>query len=120
MNLKNDNLSFDDSVTQLNKNISRLVKLENDSNKPSRAFTQSLIDSALDELKRLKIKEKGITSQVSCWKRAIGWAAMLAAACGTGLTFVVSALLAVNTFLTVIATITTFANWLTFFGGLVL
>ncbi len=124
MNLKNDNLSFDDSATQLDKNISRLVKLENESNKPSTAFTRSLIDNALYELKQAEIhrkdKEKSITLKVSWWEKAMGWAAMFAAACGTGLTFVVSAFLTVNAFLTVIATITTFANWLTFLGGLVL
>jgi len=36
----------------LEKNISRLVKLAGDSNKPTKAFTDSLTDNAIDELKR--------------------------------------------------------------------
>ncbi len=120
MNLKNDNLPFDDSAAQLEKNISRLVKLADDSNKPGRAFTRSLINSALDELKRPEIKEKGITSEVSCWKRAMGWAAMFAAACGAGLAFVLSVLLEINAFFTVIVFFLMFANWMTYFGGLIL
>jgi len=120
MNIKNDNLPFDDSVAQLEENISRLVKLADDSNKPGRAFTRSLINSALYELKRPEVKEKGIILKVSCWKRAMGWAAMFAAACGTGLALVLSILLEINTFLTVIVFFLMFANWMTYFGGFIL
>jgi hypothetical protein len=124
MNQKNDNLSFNDSSTQLDKNISRLVKLENESNKPSTAFSQSLIDNALCKLEQAEIqrkdKEKNVILKISWWKKAMGWAAMFAAACGTGLTFVVSAFLTVNAFFTATVIITMFANWLTFLGGLVL
>lgn len=124
MTRKNDNLQFEDSAMQLDTNISRLVKLADDSNKPSRAFTWSLIDSALYELKQsepqIKVQEKNIILKVSWWKKAIGWAAMFAAACGTGLAVILSTMLKINTFLSVIVIITMFINWLTYLGGLIL
>ncbi len=124
MTRKNDNLPFDESATQLDTNISRLVKLAADSNKPNRAFTRSLIDSAVYELKQSetqrKPKEKSIILKVSWWKKAMGWAAMFAAACGTGLAVILSTLLKINTFLSVIVFVTMFANWLTYLGGLIL
>ena len=50
----------------------------------------------------------------------MGWAAMVAAACGAGLAFVVAALLKVNTFLTATVIMTMFVNWLNYLGGLIL
>jgi len=124
MTRKNDSLPFDDSATQLDTNISRLVKLADDSNKPSSAFTRSLIDIALYELKQSetqrKAQEKSIILKVSWWKKAMGWAAMFAAACGTGLAVILTTLLKINTFLSVIVLITMFANWLTYLGELIL
>jgi hypothetical protein len=121
---KDDNLPFEDSAMQLDTNISRLVKLADDSNKPSSAFTRSLIDSALYELKRSdaqrKPQEKSIILKVSWWKKAMGWAAMFAAACGTGFAIILSTMLKINTFLSVIVILTMFANWLTYLGGLIL
>src|SRR3989304_687595 len=97
MTRKNDNLPFGDSAMQLDTNISRLVKLADDSNKPSSAFIKSLIDSALYELKQSetqrKPQEKSIILKVSWWKKTMGWAAMFAAACGTGLAVILSTML---------------------------
>jgi hypothetical protein len=120
MNLKNDNVPFYDSAVQLEKNISRLVKLVDDLNKPGRVFTRSLINSALNELTRPEIKEKDMILEVSFWRRAMGWAAMFAAACGTGLAFVLTILLEINAFFTVIVFFLMFANWMTYFGGFIL
>lgn len=112
------------SMTQSEKNISRLVKLADDSNKPGRAFTESLINNALGELKQVKTakkrEEKNIIMKVSWWEKSLGWAAMVAAACGAGLTIIVSTLLKINFFLEVIVILTMFFNWLTYLGGRIL
>ncbi len=124
MNQKNDNLPFDGSATQLDKNLSRLVKLADDTNRPGEAFTESLIDAVINELKKVdaqtKPEQKYIVVQASWLKKAVGWAAMFAAACGTGLAVILSILLKINTFLAIIVTLTMFANWLTYLGGLIL
>jgi hypothetical protein len=108
----------------LEKNISRLVKLAGDSNQPGRAFTKLLVGSALDELKQASAKKKreeeNITVKSNWLEKAMGWAAMVAAACGAGLAFVVAALLKVNTFLTAMVIMTMFVNWLNYLGGLIL
>lgn len=107
----------------LEQNISRLVKLTGDSNQPGRAFTKELVGSALDELKQVSEKKKrqeNITVKSNWLEKAIGWAAMFAAACSAGLAFVVAALLKVNTFLAATVLMTTFVNWLNYFGGLLL
>jgi hypothetical protein len=108
----------------LEKNISRLVKLSGDSNQHSRAFTKLLVGLALDELKQVSVKrkreEENVTVKSNWLEKAIGWAAMFAAACGAGLAFIVAALLKVNTFLAATVLMTTFVNWLNYFGGLIL
>jgi hypothetical protein len=101
-------------------NISRLVKLADDSNKPGKAFTQSLINNALSELKRLKTVKQQEIMNVSWWEKAMGWAAMFAAACGAGLAVVISTLLKINFFLEAVVILTMFFNWLTYLGGLIL
>jgi len=124
MNRKNDNLFFDDSATRLDNNISRLVKLADDSNKPGKTFTNSLIDGALRELGRVSVgakrEQEHAIVRISWMNRAVGWAAMFAAACGTSLAVILSTLFSINTFLAVIVSFTMFANWLIYFGGLIL
>lgn len=106
MNRKNDGSPFDDSAAQLDKNLSRLVKLADDSNIPSKAFSRSLIDNALGELERLecqtKREQRHKIIQLNWPKKVMGWAAMFAAACGAGLVIILSTLLKINTFLAVI------------------
>lgn len=109
-----------DSMTQSDKNISGLVKLADDSNKPAKAFVESLINNALGELKQLKIAKKQEIMKVSWWENIMGWAAMVAAACTTGLTIVVSALLKINFFLGVVVILTMFFNWLIYLGARIL
>ena len=58
MKRTNDNLSNDDSVTQLDKNFSRLLKLTGESNKPGRKFAAELINGALNELKQSEVKRQ--------------------------------------------------------------
>jgi hypothetical protein len=120
MKPENDNLSYRSSVSQSDENISRLVKLVDDSNKPGKAFVESLINNALGELNRLKIAKKQKIMNVSWWEKTIGWAAMFAAACGAGLAIVVSTLLKINFFLQAVVILTMFFNWLTYLGGRIL
>jgi hypothetical protein len=120
MNPNNDNLSSDDSVTQLDKNFSRLMKLTGESNKPGRKFTESLINGALNELKQLEVKRadsKNITIRSNWLEKVIGWAAMVAVACGTGLVVVISVFLKMNLLLEIIVVLTMVFNWLSYFGG---
>ena len=120
MNPNNDNLSSDDSVTQLDKNFSRLMKLTGESNKPGRKFTESLINGAPNELKQLEVKRadsKNITIRSNWLEKVIGWAAMVAVACGTGLVVVISVFLKMNLLLEIIVVLTMVFNWLSYFGG---
>jgi len=124
MKRKDDNSFYNNSIIQLDKNLSRLVKLTYDPNKPTEAFTQSLIANALDELNRSVAANiwtrENILVKVNWLDKAIGWAAMSAAACVAGLVFVVTALLKVNSCLAALAILTTFADWLSYLGGLIL
>jgi hypothetical protein len=123
MKRKNDNLSHDDSATQLDENISRLLKLAGESNKPSRTFAESLTDSALNELRQLEVgkkNEKYVIVKSHWLEKTMGWAAMIAVGCGTGLTVLVSVALKMNFFLQAILILTMFFNWLTYLGGRIL
>ena len=120
MKRTNDNLSNDDSVTQLDKNFSRLLKLTGESNKPSGTFTESLINGALDELKQLEVEKadsKNITNRSGWLEKVMGWAAMIAVACGAGLVVVISVFLKMNLLLEVIVVLTMVFNWLNYLGG---
>ncbi|MHC4913716.1 MAG: VWA domain-containing protein, partial [Planctomycetota bacterium] len=72
----------------LEKNISRLVKLAGDSEKPAKAFSDSVVEGALSELERAgtdqKREEGGKTMKVN-WKRTLSWAAVIVIGCGIGL-----------------------------------
>ena len=119
MKPNNDNLSSDDSVTQLDKNFSRLLKLTGESNKPGRTFTESLINGALNELKQPEFKKaesKNTTIRSSWWEKAMGWAAMIAVACGAGLVVVISFFLKMNLLLEIVVVLTMFFNWLSYLG----
>jgi hypothetical protein len=123
MKRKDTGLSHHNFPNQSDKNISRLVKLADDSGKPGRAFTESLMDSALRELKQLEVEKKNkkqIFTRFNWPEKAMGWAAMVAAACGAGLTVVVSTLLKMNFVLEAIVVLTMFFNWLTYLGGRIL
>jgi 3-oxoacyl-(acyl-carrier-protein) synthase len=101
-------------------NISRLVKLADDSNKPGKAFADSLINDALGELNRLKTAKRQEITNVSWREKTMGWAAMFAAACAAGLTFVASAVLQINFFLQTVVIVTAVFNWLAYLGGHIL
>ena len=116
----NDNLSNGDSATQLNKNFSRLLKLTGESDKPSRTFTESLINDALNELKQLDVKKaetKNVIILPNWLEKAVGWAAMIAVACGAGLVVVISFFLKMNLLLEVVVVLTMVFNWINSLGG---
>jgi hypothetical protein len=121
MKQKDNNLYSGTSVLQSDENISRLVKLANDSNKPSRAFTDSLINNALGKLEQLKTatkhEEKNITMEVSWWEKALGLAAMIAVVCLAGLGFLASQ---INSAFAVIILAIMFINRIVYLGGLIL
>jgi len=120
MKQTNHNLSHDDSATQLDKNLSRLLKLTGESNKPGGTFTESLINDALNELKQLDVKKteaKNIPIRSSWLEKAMGWAAMIAAAFGAGLVVLISVFLKMNLLLEVVVVLTMVFNWINYLGG---
>ena len=123
MNQKNDNLPFDDSASQLDKNISRLVKVADDSSEPNKTFTNSLIDGALSALRSADIRSKReqeyTVVRIPWMNKIVGWAAMFTAACCAGLAVIVSILLNIYTFFGVIVFVTMFSNWLIYLGGFI-
>ena len=68
----------------LEKNISRLVKLTADSDKPSEAFTESLIDEALQELEQAGQgrSREGRKIDMKVTYKTLAWAAVIIVACG--------------------------------------
>lgn len=69
----------------LEKNISRLVKLTGDKDRPSEKFTESLIDKALSELKQQPDrKREGRTIEMKVTLKTLGWAAMFVVVAGAG------------------------------------
>jgi Flp pilus assembly protein TadB len=116
MKREDDSLSYRVPGSQLDENTSRLVKLADDSNKPGKALTESLINNALGELKQLKMAKNQEITDVSRWEKTMGWAAMVAAGCGAVLAVVASALLKVNFLLEAAVILTMSFNWLTYIG----
>jgi len=116
----NDSLSNDNSATQLDKNFSRLLKLTDQSDKPGEKFTESLVNGALNELKQAQAQKVGAKTATirSIWlERVIGWAAMIAVACGAGLVMVISFLLKLNLLLEIVVVLTMIFNWFSSLGG---
>lgn len=121
MKPKDDNPAQDDSATQLDENISRLVKLAGGPGKPGGAFTNSLVESAISELKRLKAaprpRQSNATLTISQFEKA---AAMIAVVCGAGFGILAAVLTKINALFAVIVLMGIFVNWLIYFGGLML
>ncbi|MFB0553120.1 MAG: hypothetical protein ACETWQ_07375 [Phycisphaerae bacterium] len=114
-------LYYSNSVSRADENISRLVKLADNSSKPCRAFTESLINNALGKLEQLKTARKreelNIIMKVSWWEKAMGLAAMIAVVCLAGFSILVSNL---NSFFAVIVLTVMFINRFIYLGGLIL
>jgi len=121
----NDNNSFYyNGIIQLDKNISRLVKLAGDSSKPRKAFVESLITNTLGELNRsveaTKRARDNILRKISWPDKVTGIAAMITVLCGAGLSILVSVLVKINAFVAVAVFVMMFVNWLVHLGGLIL
>ena len=121
----NDNNSFYyNGIIQLDKNISRLVKLTGDTSKPREAFVESLITNTLGELKHsaeaTKRARENILRKISLLDKALGIAAMVTVVCGAGLSILVSVLVKMNAFVAVAVFVMMFVNWLVYLGGLIL
>lgn len=118
---RQDNLSDNNSDTPLDRNISRLVKLADSPDQPSRAFTESLIDNALSELNRsdpgVNRNQRKMTVTISQWEKV---AAMIAVVCGVGFGIFVSILAHLNSVFAGIVLIAMFVNWFVYYGGLLL
>jgi hypothetical protein len=120
MKRTNHNLSNGDSATQLDKNFSRLLKLTGESDKPGRTFTESLINDALNELKQPDVKKaesRNVMLRSDWLEKAMGWAAMIAVAFGSGLVVLISVFLKMNLLLEVVVVLTMVFNWINYLGG---
>jgi len=120
---RNNNLHSEDLPDLLDENLSRLVKLVKNTSTPSKSFTESLTDNAIVELKRLEAEGKcqriRVKSAIGWLKKTIGWAAMVLAACGTGVVTMISVFLQLNSILTAATSVTMFIKWLNYLGGLI-
>ena len=118
---KDVTLFHDGSVSRLDRNISRLVKLADYSDQPSKGFTESLIDDTMRELNRsdagVNRDQRMMTVTISQWEKA---AAMIAVVCGAGFGIFVSVLAHVNSFVAAVILIAMFVNWIIYYGGLLL
>lgn len=121
----NDNNSFYyNGIIQLDKNVSRLVKLAGDSSKPRKAFVESLITNTLGELNRsvgaTERARDNILRKISLLDKVTGVAAMITVLCGAGLSILVSVLVKINAFVAVAVFVVMFVNWLVYLGGFIL
>ena len=117
----NDNLHSEESPDLLDKNLSRLVKLAKDTDKPDKAFTDSLIANAIGELKRSEVKgnqRKRIIPVIGWLEKTVGWAAMFIAALGAGMISIVSMFFQLNSILAAATSVAVLVNWLNYFKGL--
>jgi hypothetical protein len=105
----------------LKKNMSRLVKLAWDSDKPSDAFTNSLIDVALHKLNEpeMKVTQRGpfLSGNID---KMMSVAAMIAILCGAVFEILISNLVWMNTLFAATVFVTMFTNGLSYIGGLIL
>lgn len=105
----------------LEKNISRLVKLACDSDKPSEVFTNLLIDAALHKLDEpeIKVTQRGsfLSGNID---KIMSVAAMIAILCGAAFEILISNLVWMNSFFAATVFVTMFTNGLSYIGGLIL
>ena len=119
MKCDDSNLLQEDGSTQLDQNLSRLLKAASSSSRPSAGFTESLVNDAVAELRRTKAAGQNRASWASGppWlERSLGWAAVVGAACSAGLAIIASILLKMSFLVQAVAVLTVMVNWFTFFG----
>jgi hypothetical protein len=118
----NENNSFSNNPgTQLDNNISRLVKLSENPDKPGREFTDSLINNVLSELRKSNSGADREPSNMmvifSQWEKI---AAMIAVVCSAGFGFLVYILTQVNSLFAVVVMISMLINSIIYYGELIL
>ncbi len=114
-----DNLPGNDCFTQLDENLSRLLKAASNSSRPSARFTQSLIDRAITELMQTQATRQDRASWAfgPAWlEKSLGWVAVVGAACSAGLVVIASILLKMSFLLQAVVVSTVLFNWFTCFG----
>jgi hypothetical protein len=102
----------------LEQNVSRMIRLASDSTEPDPVFTESLINSALQELGRTDTGPApllGINID-----RVMKAAAMITIVCGAGFELLLAGLAWGNTYIASAVTITMLANGFAYIGGLIL
>jgi hypothetical protein len=100
----------------LEQNISRLVKLAGDSTEPNPVFTDSLINSALQELGRPDTSSV-LGINVDKIMKAV---AMITIVCGAAFELLLAGLAWGNTYIASAVTITMLVNGFAYIGGLIL
>ena len=119
MKYDDSNLPQEDGSTQLDQNLSRLLKAAGNSSRPSAGFTESLVNNAIAELRRTKAAGQIRAPWASGppWlEKSLGWAAVVGAACSAGLAIIASILLKMSFLVQAVAVLTVLVNWFTFFG----
>jgi len=109
------------SESPLDRNISRLVKLADGSDQPSKAFAESLVNGAMGELGRSAagvghIHDKSAVT-ISQWEKV---AAMLTVVCSAGVGIFVSIMAHLSSVFAAVVLIAVFVNKLIYYGGLIL
>ena len=121
MKRDNNNFSYNNPDSRLDKNISRLVRLVGDSNKPGKKFTESLINNALSELKKSDAganrKSGNMMIIFSQWEKV---AAMIAVICSAGLSILVFILAHANSLFALVVMISMLINSIIYYGELIL
>lgn len=121
MKRQDENFSDYDSDIQLEKNISRLLMLADDTGQPGRMFIDRLINNALAELGRAETnserEQKKTVVTISQLEKV---AAMVAVGCGAGFSVLFNVLANVSSLSTGIILIVMFVNRLIYYGGLIL
>jgi hypothetical protein len=111
------------SENNLEENISRLVKLSDETGTPSAGFVDTLIHSTLEKLKQPDV---GITPQRQGrfiginWDKVMGLAAVVTLVYGAGFEVLLSGLIRVSSFFTFTVLIAMIVNWLVYLGGFIL
>jgi hypothetical protein len=121
MKSKDNNVFGDNLDTQLDNNISRLVKLAERPDKPGKEFTESLMKDVFEELRQADsgaVRGNGnMTVIFSHWEKV---AAMIAVVCSAGFGLLVYILAQVNSFFAAIVLISMLVNGFVYFGELIL
>ncbi|UCG55779.1 MAG: hypothetical protein JSU70_13010 [Phycisphaerales bacterium] len=107
----------------LEKNVSRLVKLTGDPQAPGRGFLDATMTAALEQLSGPAVAEKPENGRILAkvnFDRVMGWAAMVTVVWGAGLQLLLSNLVRINPFVAATALVAMVVNWLVYLGGFIL